>query len=170
MIFLIEQALAENWCVNGALKHVEDTNECKSIYNPVITIKNLKNYNIINDISYLEITVYYKPEDGKNETSDVVYLEISFDTNGKPVATGQLQGYVHHISYCVNENADDTCNNIISLAELYTEYVEMDAPTNTTFTITFPQSDIQNAVYYNKDYRACEVNVSDSSTNEITHA
>ena len=169
MIFLIEQALADNWkwCVNGA--HVENTNECESIYNPVITITNLENQNIVNNISYLNITVHHQLENEEDEPN-VVYLEISFDENGKPVATGQLQGYVHYISYCVNENTTNKCNNIISLADLYTEYVEIDASTDKTFKITVPQSDVQNAVYYNKDYRACDINATDSDTNKITQA
>ena len=122
---------------------------------------------IVSNISYLKVSIHEQSEEEEEETPNVVYLEISFDNSGLPVVTGQLHGYINHISYCINEKADDNCSNIVSLAELYTECVKIYSDESKIFTITFPQNNVKNAVYYNENYSVCQIDINESESVEI---
>lgn len=101
------------------------------------------------------------------EAFDYPYLQVTFDNCGKPAAIGQIQGNVKYISYDTDSSSPDN-KNILSLAELYTEKVIINPEENVTnFTITLPQTEVNNAVYRNDDYAFCTITNSNQESATI---
>lgn len=79
------------------------------------------------------------------------------------MAVGQIRGYVLYVSYDIDndgvvDSKEGTFKNIVSLADLYTECVNVAPGDNVTnFTIILPQDGVNNAVYFNLYYDECNI-------------